>query len=194
MKMNSTDDSLDVKRRVNPCPNTADDTVLVILDVRNITCRQSTDYTNTVIDYSKLLSDVIGDGRCVKAVAVDGIQYDDRKRDVCKSFHKYLWNCGFSLDLVEASNNKGKQEGVDIEIALVAQRYALLGKCDVVELITGDGDFGVLVKALQSLGVRVNVTSFHRNLSYSLKDRADSVTILDDEAVIKMQPKNLGVA
>lgn len=192
--MNRIDDSLDVRKRMNLCPNTANDSVLVILDVRNVTCRQSTDYTNTSVDYSKLLSDVVGNGRCVKAVAVDGVQYDDRGKDVCKSFHKYLWNCGFSLDLVEASNNKGKQEGVDVEIALVAQRYALLSKCDVVELITGDGDFGVLIKALQSLGVRVNVTSFYRNLSYSLKNQADSVTILDDEPVIKMQPKNLGVA
>ena len=192
--MNKIDDSLDVRKRTNPCSNTANDSVLVILDVRNVTCRQSSDYTNTEIDYSKLLSDAVGDGRCVKAVAVDGVQYDDKGRDTCKTFHKYLWNCGFSLDLVQASNNKGKQEGVDIEIALVAQRYALLGKCDVVELITGDGDFGVLVKTLQSFGVRVNVTSFYRNLSYSLKEQADSVTILDDKTVIKMQPKDMGVA
>lgn len=192
--MNSLDDSLDVRNRDNPCPNTANDSVLVILDVRNITHRQSTDYTNTTVDYSKLLADVVGNGRCVKAVAVDGVQYNDKGKDFCKSFHDYLWNCGFTIDLIEASNNKGKQEGVDIEIALIAQRYALLGKCDVVELITGDGDFGVLVKALKFLGVRVNVTSFYRSLSYSLKEQADSVTILDDEPVIKMQPKNLGVA
>ncbi len=98
-------------------------------------------------------------------------------------------NSGFNLILVPPSNNKGKQEGVDVEIALIAQRFALLGKCDVVELITGDGDFGILVKELQALGTMVNVTSFYRSLSYSLSDQADSITFLDDVTAVRMHPK-----
>ncbi len=192
--MNTIDDIMEINSRVSPYRADENDRVLVILDVRNITCRQGLDFSNTNIDYAKLLEDRIGGRKCIKAVAVDGIHTDDTGRDTSKLFHAELRRAGFALELVPASNNKGKQEGVDVKLALIAQRYALFQKCDVVELITGDGDFSVLVKELQGFGVLVNVVSFYRSLSYSLRDQADSVTILDDVPAIKMMPKNQEVA
>ena len=180
---------METNSRVSPYRADEDDRVVAILDVRNVTCRQGSDYSNTNIDYAKLLANTIGGRKCVKAIAVDGLQTDDKGRDTSRLFHAELRRAGFSIELVPASNNKGKQDGVDVKIALIAQRYALLQKCDVVELMTGDGDFSVLVKELQGLGVLVNITSFHRNLSYALRDQADSVTILDDVPVIRMKPK-----
>ena len=47
------------------------------------------------------------------------------------------------------------------------------------------------VQDLQEEGVRVNVTSFSANLSYSLKDKADEVRILDDIPLVKMQQKSI---
>ena len=75
------------------------------------------------------------------SVAVDGVFYDGKGRDMSRFFHDELRRSGFRVDLVEATNGCGKQEGVGIEIALTAYDYA--GRCDVVELITGDGDFSV---------------------------------------------------
>ena len=60
-----------------------------------------------------------------------------------------------------------------------------------MELITGDGDFTVLVQDLQAEGVRVNVTSFSANLSYSLKDKVDEVRILDNMPLVKMEQKTI---
>ena len=185
---------MEINCRASPYRADENDRILVILDVRNITCRQSLDFSNTKIDYAKLLADTIGGRKCVKAVAVDGIQIDDRGKDTSRLFHSELRNAGFSVELIPASNNRGKQEGVDVKIALIAQRYAIFQKCDVVELISGDGDFSVLVKDLQGLGVLVNVTSFYRSLSYSLRDQADSIKILDDMPTIRMQPKVQEVA
>ena len=192
--MNTIEDKNMLNNRVSPYRADEDDRVMVILDVRNFTYRQSLDYCNSAVDLRKFLDDRIGGRKCVKAVAVDGLVLDDCGRDTSRLFHSELRNAGFAVELVPASNNKGKQEGVDVLIALIAQRYALLGKVDVVELITGDGDFGVLVKELQGLGVLVNVTSFYRSLSYSLRDQADSVTILDDVPAIRMMPKAQEVA
>ena len=192
--MNTMKDKNMINNRASPYRADENDRVMVILDVRNYTYRQSLDYCNSMVDLRKLLSDRIGGRKCIKAVAVDGILLDDCGRDTSRLFHSELRSAGFSVELVPASNNKGKQEGVDVMIALIAQRYALLGKVDVVELITGDGDFGVLVKELQGLGVLVNITSFYRSLSYSLRDQADSVTILDDVPAIKMMPKAQEVA
>ena len=161
--------------------------MVVILDVKNITCRQCQEYANTVIDYQKLLRDVVGGRHCVTAIAVDGVIYDEKDKDLSRRFHSELKNSGFRVVLVPASNNKGKQEGVDIKIALLAQKMVLQNRCDIVELITGDGDFTVLALDLQAEGVRVNVTSFLRNLSYSLKDSADDVRVLDNMPVVRME-------
>ena len=184
--MNTMEDSLEVRKTNSPYRDDPRDRVVVILDVKNITCRQCQEYANTVIDYPKLLRDVVGGRHCVAAIAVDGVVYDDRGRDVSRTFHSELKDSGFRVELVPASNNKGKQEGVDIKIALLAQKFVLQNRCDIVELMTGDGDFTVLAKDLQADGVRVNVTSFLRNLSYSLKDSADDVRLLDDLLVVRM--------
>ena len=149
------------------------------------------EYSNICMDYSKLLRDTVGCRRCAVAIAVDGVTYDERGRDVYRIFHSKLKKSGFRVELVLVSNNKGKQEGVDVKIALLAQKYALLNKCDIVELITGDGDFTVFVKDIQAEGVRVNVTSFSANLSYSLKDKADEVRILDNMPLVKMEQKTI---
>ena len=159
---------------------------VVILDVRNVICRQSQEYSNTVIEYGKLLEDTVRGRDCVAAFAVDGVTYEDGK-DVCRIFHENLEKVGFKTILVPASNNKGKQEGVDIKIALIAHRFALLGDCDAIELITGDGDFGVLVEELKDEGIAVGITSFKANLSHSLKDMADNVSILDIMPIIRMR-------
>ncbi len=158
--VDTIDDSLNRKKEDSLYKGNPEDRVVVILDVRNITCRQSTEYSNTCMDYSKLLIDTVDGRKCTVAIAVDGVAYDEKGRDVCRIFHSELKKSGFRVELVPASNNKGKQEGVDVKIALLAQKYSLLNKCDIIELITGDGDFTVLVQDLQAEGVRVNITSF----------------------------------
>ena len=159
----------------------------VIFDVRNITCAQGSKYSNTVIDYVKLLDEVLDGGVFVAAVAVDGLIRDEKGIDASRIFHEELRRSGFEVVLVPSTNGTGKQEGVDVKIALVAQKYVLLKKCDVVELISGDGDFTVLVKDLQSMGARVNVTSFGHALSESLRHSADGVKILDAVPLVRMR-------
>jgi uncharacterized LabA/DUF88 family protein len=164
--------------------NASWDRVTVVLDVRNIVCGQSQVYSNAAMDFGKLLQDVLEGRRCVLSVAVDGVSYDERGRDASRLFHDELRRSGFRVDLVEATNGCGKQEGADVEIALTAYDYA--GRCDVVELITGDGDFSVLVRRLQQRGVRVNVTSFFGGLSDRLGRSADRVRIMDRMPLVRM--------
>ncbi len=188
--MDTMENSLKIIKENSPCKENSEN-VVVILDVRNITCRQCTDYSNTRIDYSKLLADTIGNRQCIAAIAVDGVICDENGNDKSRIFHNELKKSGFRIELVPATNNKGKQEGVDVKIALLAQKYALLEKCNVIELITGDGDFTVLVKDLHAECVRVDIISFSANLSYSLKAEADSTRILDDMTLIKMEAKQV---
>ena len=163
--------------------------VVMVMDVRNIVCRQNLEYTNTKIDYAKLKRDVLNGRKEVVSIAVDAVRYDSRGKDSNKIFHDELRRAGFRVELVEASNNKGKQDGADVKIAALAVKYAVMEKCDTVELITGDGDFTVLAEELQSLCVNVGVRSLWGNLSHSLSDQADEVHILDNHPLIRMSPK-----
>ena len=185
--MSYIDESLDGRASIYDS-NREGNRVLVALDVKNLVCGQSQVYSNTAIDYRKLLEDILDGRRCVLAVAVDGVFYDERGRDVSRIFHDELKRSGFTVDLVEATNGHGKQEGVDIELSLVA--FGLADKCDVVELITGDGDYTVLIKWLHSKGVRVNVTSLRRNLSDRLGCSADGVEIADRMPLVRMRSRD----
>ena len=186
--MSYIDESLDGRTNIYDS-NREGDRVLVALDVKNLVCGQSQVYSNTTIDYRKLLNDVLGGRRCVMAVAVDGVFYDERGRDISRTFHDELRRSGFSVDLVEATNGHGKQDGVDIEISLMV--YNLADRCDVVELITGDGDYTVLIKWLHTKGVRVNVTSMRGNLSDRLGCSADGVKIADRMPLVRMRARDM---
>ena len=187
--MNKLDEGLETRMNNSPYRCDPEDKVLILMDVRNVTCRQSMEYANTRIHYGKMLSDILNGRKLVAAIAVDGVQYDDKGRDVSRLFHEELRRANFRVDLVKASNNKGKQEGVDVMIAILAMRYVLHGWCDTVELITGDGDFTVLVKEIQSSGVTVCVRSLLGNLSYALGDQADCVSLIDDHPIVMMEAK-----
>ncbi len=162
------------------------DRVAVFLDVRNITKTLHDDYIEADFDFRKLLMDVVGDRKCVLALAVDGTHHEDETWST--GLQCMLKECGFRLDLVPATNSSGKQEGTDVELALKAYKYAIHHWCDHIVLITGDGDFSVLVKELQDEGMVVNVVSFDENLSRKLKRTSDSVTLLEEMALVRMKP------
>lgn len=181
--------SVEIRNRNKHYRQDPADRVLVVVDVRNVCNGQSKNYGNTVIDYSKMVDDIVGCRKCVAAIAVDGLVYDENEHDKARVFHNHLRSSGLRLELVRASNGMGKQEGVDLKIGLLAQRYVLMEKCDCVELVTGDGDFTVLVEELHNLGVNVNVSSFNSSLSRSISAVADSVNSLDDMPIVPMAPK-----
>lgn len=191
--MNGVDDSLKSHMVDNKGRNNPSERVVIIMDVRNIVCHQSLEYTNTKIDYAKLKKDILNGRDDVVAIAVDSTRSDGKVKDNNKLFHDELRRSGFRVLLVEASNNKGKQDGADVMIAVQATKYALMEKCDTIELITGDGDFTVLVQQLQELCVKVGVNSLFGNLSYCLKDQADSIHILDSHPLVRMRPKTTEV-
>ena len=64
----------------------------------------------------------------------------------------------------QSENGKGqvaKEKGVDVALAVDALQTAVEGKIDVAVLVTGDGDFLPLVRALNKQGIRVVNAYFH---------------------------------
>ncbi len=169
----------------NPYGHRPENRVAVLMDVRNVTAVLRKRGIGPDFDFKKLLIDVIDGRRCVAAVAVDSNYHDDE--DAGTGFQCYLKKCGFRLDIVSATNSEGKQEGTDIRLALIAYRMALEDVCDTVVLITGDGDFTVLVKALQNEMKVVEVLSFEEALSNRLRKQADLVELIDSMPMIRLR-------
>jgi uncharacterized protein (TIGR00288 family) len=60
---------------------------------------------------------------------------------------------------------------MDVDIAVDA--IALSEKCDVITLVSGDGDYAPLVRYLKTKGIRTEVIAFEWNTSRELRQSAD---------------------
>lgn len=100
-------------------------------------------------------------------------EYGEAKADYRSNLRRY----GFKLILKPLQRYRDKygelitKANADLELAIDALLQAR--NLDYVVLVTGDGDFVRLVTALQNMGCRVDVISFH-NTSAKLRDAADN--------------------
>lgn len=73
--------------------------------------------------------------------------------------HHNLMHAGIEPKYVPMSQSQG-EKGIDIAMAVDVLQVGLEGKIDVAVLITGDGDFVPLVRALMKHGIRVMTVFF----------------------------------
>jgi uncharacterized LabA/DUF88 family protein len=82
---------------------------------------------------------------------------DQLRRD--RRLHLDLIHGGIDTMYVPMSR-KGKENGVDVALAIDALQAGLDGKIDVAVLVTGDGDLVPVVRALMKQGVQVMIAYF----------------------------------
>ena len=119
-------------------------TVLILVDVQNVyyTTRQA---FNRRFDYNKFWSTVTSEGQVVKAIAY-AIDRGDKKQ---REFQNILRAIGFEVKLkpfIQRSDGSAKGDW-DVGIAIDALEYA--AEVDSVVLVSGDGDFDLLVDKLR---------------------------------------------
>lgn len=119
-------------------------TVLILVDVQNVyyTTRQA---FNRRFDYNKFWSNVTSEGQVVKAIAY-AIDRGDKKQ---REFQNILRAIGFEVKLkpfIQRSDGSAKGDW-DVGIAIDALEYA--AEVDSVVLVSGDGDFDLLVDKLR---------------------------------------------
>lgn len=119
-------------------------TVLILVDVQNVyyTTRQA---FNCRFDYNKFWSTVTSEGQVVKAIAY-AIDRGDKKQ---REFQNILRAIGFEVKLkpfIQRSDGSAKGDW-DVGIAIDALEYA--AQVDSVVLVSGDGDFDLLVDKLR---------------------------------------------
>jgi uncharacterized LabA/DUF88 family protein len=74
--------------------------------------------------------------------------------------HLDLMHAGIEAKFLPMSQGEKKEKGVDVALAVDALQAGLEDKIDVAALVTGDGDFVPLVRALQKAGVATTAVSF----------------------------------
>ena len=71
-----------------------------------------------------------------------------------------LMHAGIESKFMPMAQSASNEKGVDVALAIDAIQLALDGKIDVAVLVTGDGDFVPLVRALTKHAVRVMAAHF----------------------------------
>ena len=155
--------------------------VLVLVDVQNVyyTTKQA---FGRNFDYNKFWS-VATDGRhVIKAIAY-AIDKGDKKQ---KKFQNILRAIGFEVKLkpfIQRADDSAKGDW-DVGITIDALDYSEAS--DIVVLVSGDGDFDLLVNKLRNdKGKFVEVYGVSRLTAASLKNAANRFIPIDNELLLK---------
>jgi uncharacterized LabA/DUF88 family protein len=145
--------------------------VAVFVDVANIFYAAKA--AGVDIDYVTLLKSA-GAGRdLVRAYAYTGLDPENENQ---RNFHDFLRRHGYkvvSKDIRKYGDGKVK---ANLDIELVVDMMKTARNLDIAIVVSGDGDFAPAIRAVQEMGIRVEVISFRGNTSSDLIEVADLFT------------------
>ncbi|MFC3077028.1 NYN domain-containing protein [Phenylobacterium terrae] len=150
------------------------------------------------IDYRKLLEEFRKRGKLIRAYYYTAL-VEDQEYSPIRPLVDWLDYNGFRLvtkparEYTDAQGRKRWRGDMDVEIAVDMMEMA--GHVDHLVLFSGDGDFRVLVEAIQRKGCRVTVVSTVKSqppmASDDLRRQADNFVDLADLAEIIGRPSRL---
>ena len=148
-----------------------DDRVALFIDGANL--YQAARALDFDIDYKRLLEIFAADARLIRAYYYTAL-LDDQEYSPIRPLVDWLDYNGFTMitkplkEFTHATGRRKFKGNMDVEIAVHAMEIA--PHVDHIFLMSGDGDFRVLVEALQRRGVRVSVVSTIRPQSPMIAD------------------------
>jgi uncharacterized LabA/DUF88 family protein len=161
--------------------------VAVFVDVANIFYAAKA--AGVDIDYVLLLRAAAAGRDLVRAYAYTGLDPDNENQ---RNFHSFLARHDFrvvSKDIRKYGDGKVK---ANLDIELVVDMMKTARNLDVAVVVSGDGDFAPAIRAVQEMGVRVEVISFRGNTSSDLMDVADKFTDITQLAKVDKGVTALG--
>ncbi len=147
----------------------------VFVDVQNMYYSAKNLYSNKV-DFEKLLDAAVVDRDLVRATAYV-IKADTPDEE---NFFDALSGIGYEVKTKELKEFYGGQKKGDWDMGIAVDAIQQAKKLDTVVIVTGDGDFAVLVNHLKSQGCRVEVMSFGRSSAKELREAADNFIDMDE--------------
>jgi uncharacterized LabA/DUF88 family protein len=142
--------------------------VAVFVDVANVFYAAKA--AGVDIDYVTLLKTITANRDLIRAYAYTGLDPDNENQ---KAFHNFLARNHYKVVSKDVRKYGDGRFKANLDIELVVDLVRLAPKLDIAVVISGDGDFAPAIRAVQDMGVRVEVVSFRANTSSDLVDVAD---------------------
>ncbi|MFT4892503.1 MAG: uncharacterized LabA/DUF88 family protein [Candidatus Nanohaloarchaea archaeon] len=153
-----------------------DQRVGVYVDVQNMYYSAKNLYDGKV-DFEKLLDAAVMNRDLIRAAAYV-IRADTPDEE---DFFEALRRIGYEVKAKELKEFYGGQKKGDWDLGMTVDMVQQAKKLDTVVLVTGDGDFAVLVDHLKSLGCRVEVMSFGKSSAKEIREAADNFIDMDEK-------------
>ena len=145
--------------------------VAVFVDVANIFYAAKA--AGVDIDYVTLLRSATAGRDFVRAYAYTGLDPENENQ---RQFHAFLSRSGFKVVSKDIRKYGDGRIKANLDIELVVDMMRMANHLDVCVVVSGDGDFAPAIRAVQQMGVRVEVVSFRGNTSSDLIEVADVFT------------------
>jgi uncharacterized LabA/DUF88 family protein len=161
--------------------------VAVFVDVANIFYAAKA--AGADIDYVTLLKAAVAGRDFVRAYAYTGLDPENENQ---RNFHSFLARHGYkvvSKDIRKYGDGKVK---ANLDIELVVDMMKTARNLDVAIVVSGDGDFAPAIRAVQEMGVRVEVISFRGNTSSDLIEVADAFYDITQVARVEHESSRSG--
>src|SRR6187549_195955 len=143
--------------------------VAVFVDVANIFYAAKA--AGVDIDYVTLLKASTAGRDFVRAYAYTGLDPENENQ---RQFHSFLTRSGYKVISKDIRKYGDGRIKANLDIELVVDMMRMAQHIDIAVVVSGDGDFAPAIRAVQQMGVRVEVISFRGNTSSDLIEVADT--------------------
>ena len=154
-----------------------DQGVGVFVDVQNMYYSAKNLY-ETKVDFKSVLNSAVMNRELIRASAYV-IKGDSPGES---NFFEALRKIGYEVKIKELKEFYGGEKKGDWDLGMTVDMVQQAKKLDTVVLVTGDGDFAVLVDHLKSMGTRVEVMSFGRSSAKEIREAADNFIDMDEKS------------
>jgi len=152
-----------------------DQRVGVFVDVQNMYYSAKNLY-DAKVDFDKLLDSAVMNRKLIRASAYV-IKADTPDEN---DFFEALRRIGYEVEIKELKEFYGGQKKGDWDLGMTVDMIQQAKKLDTIVLVTGDGDFAVLVDHLKSMGCRVEVMSFGKSSAKEIRESATNFIDMDE--------------
>ena len=153
-----------------------DQRIGVFVDVQNMYYSAKNLYDGKV-DFEKLIDAATVNRQLVRASAY--VVKGDTPGE--NDFFEALRGIGYEVKVKELKEFYGGQKKGDWDLGMTVDMIQQAKKLDTIVLVTGDGDFAVLVDHLKSMGCRVEVMSFGKSSAKEIREAADNFVDMDEK-------------
>lgn len=157
----------------------------VFIDVQNM-YHSAKHLFSSRVNFGNVLKSAVADRELIRAIGYVSVSQSPEEEGFFQALHMQ----GFEVKMKDLQVFPDGTKKGDWDVGITIDCVRLANKLDTIVLVTGDGDYVVLVEYLQNCGVRVELMSFAKSTSSRLIDSVDFFYDMDvDHKKFLIKPK-----